>query len=239
MLCSFEKAKARQLIVGTSADYPPFAFVRDGNIEGFDLDFIHAIAKELGYTVQIKDMPFSQLFPALRAKKIDVVIAALTATSDRMATMDFSMKYYLPSLSVIYLRHDPITKLDNKTVAAQEGSTMESLLLNSEKSLGIKIVPVQRTEAVLEKLNAGEVNCGMIELMQARIMCAQEGAMDYIEIQSSYDGINYALAFPQGSPLRYEVDNAILRLKISGEIDRLKAKWFYPTSLNNGLEKSR
>ena len=68
--------------VGTSAVVPPFQYLNEvGEIAGFDIDLVVEIAKRMGVRVEIQNLPYEQLVPALRDGKIDIAIAALNNTS--------------------------------------------------------------------------------------------------------------------------------------------------------------
>ncbi|MFW5986220.1 MAG: transporter substrate-binding domain-containing protein, partial [Halanaerobiales bacterium] len=49
-------ALAETYVVGTSAGFPPFEYVEDGEIVGFDIDLIRAIGESQGFEVEVKDM---------------------------------------------------------------------------------------------------------------------------------------------------------------------------------------
>lgn len=83
-----------KMIVGTSADYPPMEYVVDGKFEGFDMDLIREIGKRMGVQVEIQDMAFDTLIAALKQGKVDVVIAAMSASEERRAQADFSDVYH-------------------------------------------------------------------------------------------------------------------------------------------------
>lgn len=230
----------RSLIVGTSADYPPFIFLDNGHIKGFDADLIHKVASALDRDVQFKIMPFDELIPALQEKKIDMAVSAITATPSRTRLVDFSIKYYLPRFSVVYLKAKPIMPKEsfyNKAIAVTQGSSMEEFLqAYGKQAQNLKIIPVKATKELFGHLEAGAVDCVLIERAQARLFCSQKTNIDYIDTKSSYDGLNYAIAFPRESSLRSHVDEIILQLKISGELDTMKENWI--TSTKTQYEKN-
>ena len=90
--------KDGKLVVGTSADYPPYEFhaTVDGNdkIVGFDMDIAQEVADDLGVKLEIKDMDFDGLLVALQANKVDMVFAGMTPTEERKENADFSDIYY-------------------------------------------------------------------------------------------------------------------------------------------------
>lgn len=84
------------LKVGTSADYAPFEYVdaaKGEEIIGFDIDLIKLVGEKIGVDMQVQDMDFNSLVPALQAGKIDVVISGMTPNPEREKVVDFSDKY--------------------------------------------------------------------------------------------------------------------------------------------------
>lgn len=94
-----DKIKADgKIILGTSADYPPYEFhaLIDGKdtIVGFDISIAQEIAKDLGVQLEIKDMNFDGLLAALVSGNVDFVISGMTPTEERKQNVDFSDIYY-------------------------------------------------------------------------------------------------------------------------------------------------
>ena len=89
----FSTVLATTYVVGTSADFPPFEYVQNGKYVGFDLGLIKAIAKTEGFNIQIRDMAFDSLIPALKVGVIDIAIAGMTITKERENVVDFSNPY--------------------------------------------------------------------------------------------------------------------------------------------------
>jgi polar amino acid transport system substrate-binding protein len=92
---------ARTVTVGTSADFPPFEYIENGQFVGFDMDLMREIAKIAGFELKFVDMSFDSLIPALRAGQIDVAAAAMTITEERKKVVDFSMPYWSADQSII------------------------------------------------------------------------------------------------------------------------------------------
>ena len=96
--------------MGTSADYPPYEWhlIKDGKDEiiGFDIDIAQAIADELGVELEVKDMAFDGLIPALSTGKIDMIIAGMNATEERKQSVDFTDVYYTQTDIVVIRKED-------------------------------------------------------------------------------------------------------------------------------------
>ncbi|MBN1260846.1 MAG: transporter substrate-binding domain-containing protein, partial [Anaerolineae bacterium] len=74
---------AGKLVVGTSADYPPFEFINENDeFDGFDMALIREVGNRLGIEIEIQDIAFDGLIAALKAGQIDAIIAAMSATPE-------------------------------------------------------------------------------------------------------------------------------------------------------------
>ena len=81
------------LVMGTAADYAPFEYIDakvSDDIIGFDVDLAKAVTDKMGYKLQVKDMEFNSLIPAIQAKKVDFVLAGMTPNAERDKVVDFS-----------------------------------------------------------------------------------------------------------------------------------------------------
>lgn len=80
--------------VGTNAAFPPFEYIENEKIIGFDISFSQLIANKQNKTLIIIDKPFDTLIPALISGEIDFIAAGLSITEDRKQVVDFSEPYY-------------------------------------------------------------------------------------------------------------------------------------------------
>ncbi len=84
---------AGELRVGMSPDYPPLVFKQDGTIYGVEADNARAVGKILSRPVQIVELPFAELIPALQAGKVDVLMSGLSVTAERTQEVLFTEPY--------------------------------------------------------------------------------------------------------------------------------------------------
>ena len=85
-----------RLIIGTAADYPPFAFYTEAfELDGFDVALARLLGERLGVEVEFSDMAFDGLAGALQVGQIDAAIAAISVTDARRAVVDFSSVYHV------------------------------------------------------------------------------------------------------------------------------------------------
>ena len=118
-----------KIIIGTSADFPPFEYIDDdGTITGFDIEMATMILEDAGYTVEVKDISFDSLIASLGSGNIDVIAAAMTITEEREEQIDFSDPYFEADQSALAkvganLNVSVSKDLQNYTVGAQTGTT--------------------------------------------------------------------------------------------------------------------
>jgi polar amino acid transport system substrate-binding protein len=90
--------QAGKIVVGVAANYPPFEFYNSSyQLDGFDIALMRELAKRMGVQVEFQDFAFDGLLDALRVGQIDLAIAAISATPDRLQLVDFSNVYYFSS----------------------------------------------------------------------------------------------------------------------------------------------
>lgn len=84
----------QSLKLGTNAAFPPFEYVDGKNIVGFDISMGQKIAKNAEKTLDIVDMAFDSLIPALQSGTIDFIAAGMSVTEERKKNVDFSAPYF-------------------------------------------------------------------------------------------------------------------------------------------------
>ena len=89
--------------LGTNAAFPPFEYVEGKSIVGFDITMGQKIAKDAGMKLEVVDMAFDSLIPALQSGTIDFIAAGMSVTEERKKNVSFSDDYF-ESEQVIIVR---------------------------------------------------------------------------------------------------------------------------------------
>ncbi|MCM1321279.1 MAG: transporter substrate-binding domain-containing protein [Bacteroides sp.] len=89
--------------LGTNAAFPPFEYVDGKTITGFDILTGQKIARSCGARLEVVDMSFDSLIPALQSGAIDFIAAGMSVSEERKKNVDFSVPYY-ESEQVIIIR---------------------------------------------------------------------------------------------------------------------------------------
>ena len=91
-----EAPTEKVLRVGTTIDYPPFAYYQEATQTyiGFDIELMQDLGSEMGYDkVEFVQMGFNDLLPSLQEGKVDAVISCMTVTDERREAADFTAPY--------------------------------------------------------------------------------------------------------------------------------------------------
>jgi ABC-type amino acid transport substrate-binding protein len=230
-----EKGK---IVIGTSADYPPYEFHKSINgkdtIVGFDIEIAKEIAKDLGVELEIKDMKFDGLLAALETGNIDFVAAGMTPTEDRKKNVDFSKVYYTAVQCVVIRTEDKSTiksleDLKNKKVGVQKGAVQEQLAKEQLTSSDIK--PLGKVSDLILSLNTKKVDAVIVELPVAKSYVQQNSNLELSKIQLKTEEEGSAIAVKKGNEdLVNSINTTIARLVSGKSIDK------FVTDANNSAE---
>jgi polar amino acid transport system substrate-binding protein len=121
--------KSQRLVVGMELNYPPFEMVApDGNPAGISVEMAQALGKSIGRDVQIQNIPFDGLIPALKTGKIDLIISSMTETPERAQSIDFSEPYLRTGLCLLVNKNANIHSIADadqsaNSIAVKQGTT--------------------------------------------------------------------------------------------------------------------
>jgi polar amino acid transport system substrate-binding protein len=230
---------AERLVVGTSVDYPPFAYyTNDFLLTGLDIALIREISQRLGVAVEIKDMAFEGLPGALQLRQIDVAIAALSVTPERQATLDFSNVYFVSEDAFLARQGEPdtvgaVTDIVTRRVGVQSGTVFEQWLqtelIDTGQMPSGNLLVYERAEDAIRDLRESRIDLVVMDLQPAEVAVAQ-GGVTIVE-----RGLNqqlFAIALPKGaSALQTEINNVLIELQNEGRLAELISEF---TGINPG-----
>ncbi len=219
-----------KIVLGTAAGYPPFEFhkIIDGQdqIVGVDIEIAKRIAQELGVDLEIVDMKFEGVIPALVTDDIDMIIAGMVATEERAKVVDFSIPYY-------QAKHKLVVKLDDKEIYKEfEDVDVEGLKLGVQKAttqdalanemfIKAEIVAISKLPDVVMELKNSKINGAIIAEPVANAYVKQNTDLYVAEADLGTEpGIN--IAVNKGNQDLLDLINEILEEMVSkGEVLQL------------------
>ncbi|MET3293120.1 UNVERIFIED_CONTAM: ABC-type amino acid transport substrate-binding protein [Brevibacillus sp. OAP136] len=229
-----ETAVAKEkLVMATSADYPPYEFHDTSGgkdeIVGLDVDIATYIAKEIGVELEIKDMDFNGLLPSLQAKRADFVMAGMTPTEERKKSVAFTDTYYEAKNTIVAKAGSHLTKMEDlagKNVVVQLGSTQQTTVEEAAKQIkDMKVTPLNKIGDLIQEVISGRAQAAIIEDTVAKGYVVSGNHLEMNPLPDNGENA-YAIALPIGSPNAEKFNQAIKKLKESGELDKLTKKWF-------------
>ena len=221
--------KVEKLYVGTNAEFYPFEYLEDGKIVGFDAELIEAIGKKLNKEIVWKNMAFDGLLPALQSKKIDVIIAGMTATPERKKFVNFSDPYFVSNQMIIVNTDDKKSKditsyetLPNHSVGVVLGYTGDVAVSKLEN------VDVQRfngaSEAIMS-LKAKKVQAVVIDSEPAKNYVKNNEGLKLISTDIAKEEYSIAVS-KENKKLAEDINLAYKELVNDGTFEKLITKYF-------------
>ena len=215
---ALEKIKQKgELVVGTSADYPPYEFHTeiDGQdaIVGFDISIAQAIADKLGVSLKIVDMSFDNLLMSLANNEFDLVIAGLTADEERMKSTDFSDPY-LESKNLILVRAEDAGKyqsledLKGAKGGAQTGSKPYGYCVTycgEENAVGLA-----KVQDLVMELEAGKLDVVFLDYMTVLSYADAKDDLAAVDVNIPVTSDGYSIAVKKGNTELTEFVNGVL-----------------------------
>ena len=220
-----------KIVIGTSADFPPYEFHKSINgkdtIVGFDIEIAKAIAKDLGVELEIKDMKFDGLLAALETENVDLVAAGMSPTEVRKKNVDFSKIYYTAVQCAVIRTEDKgkiksLEDLKGKKIGVQMGAIQEQIAKAQIKNSEIK--PLGKVSDLMLSLSTKKMDAVIVELPVAKAYVKQNPSLALSKIQFKSQEEGSAVAVKKGNQdLANSINTTIDRLIKDKAIDKLAA----------------
>jgi len=220
-----EKAGNDVLKMGTNAAFPPYEFKEGENFVGIDVEIAEAIAKELGKKLEIVDMEFDSIITSVVQGEVDLGIAGMTVTDERLKEVDFSSSYATGVQVVIVPEDSEIKTLDDlqgKKIGTQLGTTGD---MYSKDDFGEEnVVSYGKGADAVIALKGGDVDAVIIDNEPAKAFVAENEGLQILETEYAVE--DYAIAIAKTNPELLEKVNAALeKLTADGTIDGIISKY--------------
>ena len=220
------KQDAKKLVVGTDGVFPPFGYMENGELVGFDIDLIKQIGKNLGYEIEMKSQPFDALIPSLKAGKLDAIISGITVTEARKRLVDFTDEYF--NSTQVYLRKKGNTtvnfkeSLSGKKVGVQLGTIQE---IEAKKIKNANIITNDATVNLILDLKNGKTDAVILENIVAMEFMKKNPDIEIFYEEKLPYGM--AIAFDKGkhSELIKQINEELKKLQENGKYAELIKKY--------------
>lgn len=222
---SFTTVTEGVLTMGTNAAFPPYEFYEGDEIVGIDAEIAAAIAEKLGLTLEIVDMDFGSIVTAVQTGKIDVGIAGMTVTEERLENVNFTTSYATGVQVVIVPEDSDIASIDDlagKLIGVQESTTGH--IYCSDEFGEENVIASTNGATAVQALVQGKVDCVVID---------QQPAISFVEaneglkiLETEYAVEDYAIAVSKDNEaLTAAIDAALVELIEDGTVQGILDKY--------------
>jgi len=222
------------LRVGMDIPYPPFVYKEpDGTLAGFDVDITNALCAVIKRECVIVAEEFDNLVPFLAQDKLNMVVAGLAVTPERLKLVDFTERYYRSHTIFIEKAGGGINTspdgLAGKRIGTQAGTTQEQFLVRDyPKST---LILRQDFTSLMTDLKDGNIDVVLVEgLPGFSYLKTPEGSQFEAvggPVQDPMLSGAFSIAVSKKLPqLTKELNSAIETIRRNGEYAKINRKYF-------------
>ncbi|WP_139453778.1 transporter substrate-binding domain-containing protein [Campylobacter armoricus] len=214
------------LKVGIEASYPPYEFIQDGKLSGFDVDIIEELSKRANFKIEFVNMSYDALIPALMGKKIDLIISSMGITPQRTQNVDFSISYFKDKN--VYLKHkdsDFLQKddLKSKNICVLLGSIQENA---AKQILNAKVVANESMLNCFLGLDAKKTDAVVTDKASAMNFLKQYPNINtFYEEDDGSEGFGIAFRKNEFKDLIFKVNQYLEEMKKDGTLEKFLVKY--------------
>ena len=229
-----KKFSIAMLRMGTNATFPPYEFTdENGEVAGIDAEIAAAVAEKLGMELDITDMAFESLIPALQAGTIDIVLAGMTVDPERADQVNFTDSYATGVQVVIVPENSDIAPVEQedgslavdltgKTIGVQTGTTGDLYCTDDYGQENVK--QFDNGPLAVAALVNGQIDCVVIDQEPAKNYVAANEGLKILD--TAYANEDYAAAISKdNTELLEQVNAAMQELKDDGTLQSIIDKY--------------
>ena len=229
--CSGNDHRNQIMRIATEPAFPPFEFQgKNGELAGFSIDLMKAIATAAHFQVEFQSLPFDGIIPALQAKTVDGAISSITITPERAKTLAFSRPYFKAGLAIAIRRDNQnitnFQSLQNHKIAVQIGTTGAK---KAETVTGAEVRSFDSAPLALQELQNGNVDA-VINDAPVTLYAINTGNLRGIKvIQQLLTEEFYGIATAKNSLDLPLINQGLSTILENGKYQQIYQKWFKST----------
>ena len=206
----------------------PFAYIKDNQTVGYDVDIAIRFCQAYGYGLQIHNVEVASFIAGVETGKYDMGAAGFTVTEERAERIYFSdPDYYGGIVAVVKntasaaARFKTLSDFAGTKVGAITGSSHDQIL--SGVVSGVDFQYYDDMSAQLLALQNGLVDAAITDMPLARLAVARQSNLAIFSEVVAAD--SYGLGLAKGSPLTGQVSAIIEKYQSDGTLAALEEKW--------------
>ncbi|GMO57826.1 MAG: ABC transporter substrate-binding protein [Rickettsiales bacterium] len=225
-------ASRGKLVIGTNATHPPFTYEEKGKITGHDVELLKKALTNLGYEVEMANMKFDGLIPALQQKKINVIACALSVTEERAKKVLFTDTYYSGGTQLGVLKSNNTIKdwadLKGKKVGVELGTIQAKIAHDNSEKEGYSYTEYD-SEEIFVALKTGKVDATISDTAIAGYLFNKSKVVNAKLVGKPLGerGMAYAV----------NLEDKALADEINAELAKMRKNGFYKKNYNRFMGK--
>ena len=213
------------LTMGTNAAFPPYEFYDGDDIVGIDAEIAGLLAEKLGLTLEIVDMDFATIVTSVQTGGVDIGLAGMTVTEERLENVNFTDSY-ATGVQVIIVKEDSdiasVDDLKGKLIGTQEGTTGHQYCAQDYGEENV--LAYTNGATAVQNLVQGAVDCVVIDKQPALSFVEANEGLKILETEYVIE--DYAAAVSkENTALLDALNTALQELKADGSIDEILNKY--------------
>ncbi len=216
-----------KLIWGTNAAFPPYEYMEGDEVTGIDAEIADAVAAKLGLEAQVENMDFDAIIPAVTSGKVDIGIAGITVSEERLVNVNFTSPYVEAGQAILVNEGSDIASaadLNGKIIGVQRGTTGDDYV--SDDANGVGAAEIQRFSDVIEAgqaLKSGKIEAIVIDNEPAKSVAASAGL---VKLDENLTSEQYAIAVNKdNTALLDAINNALAEMEEDGSLQSILDKY--------------
>ena len=224
------QAQNKELIVGSSATYRPFAYESPTKeIVGYDVDIIKAVAQKVGLQIKIVNTPWTGIFAALNNGDVDLVISGVTINDKRKQSYDFTVPYF-EARQLIAVNQSSTVKglkdLAGKKIAVVTGSTADDTASREFGKTNPDIRRFESTPLIISELTGGGVDAAIGDNGVIAFRTQEHKNLKTVN-DASFPKEFFGIVVKQGNKaLLDKLNVGMTAIKADGSYARIYKQWF-------------
>lgn len=215
-----------ELIVVGSGGYPPFNYMEEGVVVGFDVEVGREIANRLGVELNYVTSDWDGLIEGLRNKRYDAILGSMAITDSRLEVVNFSIPYYYSGAQLFVRTDSGISKaneMKDKKIAVATGTNF----VEDAKAIGAEVSFYQDDNATVMELISNRVDGVITDRLVGLQAMKEIAGGEKIQMADSLLRLeSMGIAFNQDdTELLEEVDRILQEMHDDGTLTKLSQEW--------------
>ncbi len=224
------------LKVVTSAEVKPFAYLKNEQLVGYDIDFMTMFAQEYGYRLDFTTVSFQAILLGVSQGNYDIGCSGFTITAERAESVDFSDPYHKED--VIFLiqgdEENDLSRFDNASLGVVTGSLYGGY--SREQFPNATISEFNTFADVLGALNLGKIDGAMLDKPNFNSVKRTNPELSCVTVPAYSVEIGFGFQKNEGGyTLQAQMNEFLEKLRAEGKIDEMIEKWYGETEPNESV----